>query len=67
MVQAKKELDADVIFVMGEPFHYGNRYNTPHNVLLVKTLVPLECWFARELTSGALDGIGESTGLMLLL
>ncbi|MUJ20731.1 GNAT family N-acetyltransferase [Aliivibrio fischeri] len=62
MEQAEIELNADVIFVMGEPFHYGNRYNTPHNVLPpVKTLAPLECWFARELTSGALDGVGKST------
>lgn len=62
MDEAEKQLDADVIFVMGEPFHYGNRYNTPHNVLPpVKTLAPLECWFAKELTAGALDGVGEST------
>ncbi|MBE1275319.1 GNAT family N-acetyltransferase [Enterovibrio baiacu] len=62
MDEAEKQLDADVIFVMGEPFHYGNRYNTPHNVLPpVKTLAPLECWFARALTPGALDGVGQST------
>ena len=62
MEEAEKQLDADVIFVMGEPFHYGNRYNTPHKVLPpVRTLAPLECWFARELTPGALDGVGEST------
>lgn len=62
MEQAESELEADVIFVMGEPFHYGNRYNTPHNVLPpVKTLAPLECWFAKELTPGALDGVGHST------
>lgn len=62
MEQAESELDADVIFVMGEPFHYGNRYNTPHNVLPpVKTLAPLECWFAKELTPGALKGVGHST------
>lgn len=57
MEQAESELDADVIFVMGEPHHYGRRYNTPHQVLPpVKTLAPLECWFARELTPGVLDG-----------
>ncbi|MCG9623803.1 GNAT family N-acetyltransferase [Vibrio mediterranei] len=62
MEQAESELAADVIFVMGEPFHYGNRYNTPHNVLPpVRTQAPLECWFARELTPNALQGIGEST------
>ncbi|MEZ8720053.1 GNAT family N-acetyltransferase [Vibrio pomeroyi] len=62
MEEAEKQLDADVIFVMGEPFHYGNRYNTPHNVLPpVRTLAPLECWFAKALTPGALDGVGEST------
>lgn len=62
MEEAEKQLNADVIFVMGEPFHYGNRYNTPHKVLPpVRTQAPLECWFARELTPGALDGIGEST------
>ena len=62
MEQAESVLNADVIFVMGQPFHYGNRYNTPHKVLPpVKTLAPLECWFARELTPGALDNVGEST------
>ncbi|MCZ8486029.1 GNAT family N-acetyltransferase [Vibrio lentus] len=61
MEEAEKQLDSDVIFVMGEPFHYGNRYNTPHNVLPpVRTLAPLECWFAKALTPGALDGVGES-------
>ncbi|MDA0149004.1 GNAT family N-acetyltransferase [Vibrio sp. LaRot3] len=62
MEQAERELDADVIFVMGEPFHYGNRYNTPHNVLPpVVTQAPLECWFARELTEGAMSEVGHST------
>jgi putative acetyltransferase len=62
MEKAEQQLDADVIFVMGEPFHYANRYSTPHNVLPpVKTQAPLECWFARELTPGALDGVGPST------
>jgi len=62
MEEAEDQLDADVIFVIGESFHYGNCYNTPHNVLPpVMTQAPLECWFARELTEGALDGIGEST------
>lgn len=62
MEQAEQQLDADVIFVMGEPHHYANRYSTPHQVLPpVSTQAPLECWFARALTPGALDGIGEST------
>lgn len=62
MEEAEKQLNADIIFVMGDPIHYGNRYNTPHNVLPpVKTLAPLECWFAKALTPGALDGVGEST------
>ncbi|EDK25814.1 hypothetical protein VSWAT3_27190 [Vibrionales bacterium SWAT-3] len=62
MEEAEKQLNADVIFVMGDPIHYGNRYNTPHNVLPpVKTLAPLECWFAKALTPGALDNVGEST------
>lgn len=62
MEQAESELNADVIFVMGEPFHYGKRYNTPHQVLPpVQTQAPLECWFARALTAGALDNIGPST------
>ncbi|MFA0086717.1 GNAT family N-acetyltransferase [Vibrio sp. 10N.261.51.F12] len=61
MEEAEKQLNADVIFVLGDPCHYGNRYNTSHKVLPpVKTLAPLDCWFARELTPGALDGIGES-------
>ncbi|GGI88126.1 acetyltransferase [Shewanella hanedai] len=62
MEEAEKQLDADVIFVMGETYHYGNRYNTPHKIQLpVKTLAPLENWFARELTQGALNGVGTST------
>ena len=62
MEEAEKQLDADVIFIMGEIHHYGKRYNTPHKVLPpVETLAPQENWFARELTAGALDGVGEST------
>ena len=62
MEEAEKQLKADVIFVMGDPIHYANRYNTPHNVLLpVESQAPLDCWFARELTPGALDSVGEST------
>jgi putative acetyltransferase len=65
MEEAEKQLDADVIFVMGEPHHYANRYNTPHKVLPpVKTQAPQECWFARELTPGSLDGVEESTSSM---
>ena len=62
MKEAEKELDADVIFVMGDPSHYAKRYCTSHKVQLpVKSEAPLECWFARELTPGALDGVGESS------
>jgi len=62
MQEAEKQLQADVIFVLGDPSHYANRYDTAHNVLPpVATLAPLECWFARALTPGALDNIGEST------
>ncbi|GEM79440.1 GNAT family N-acetyltransferase [Vibrio superstes] len=61
MEEAEKQLEADVIFVMGEPHHYGNRYNTPHQVRPpVATKAPLECWFARELTPGALANVGSS-------
>jgi len=66
MEEAEKQLDADVIFVMGDPCHYGKRYNTPHNILPpVPTLAPLECWFARELTPDALTDVGESTSSMI--
>ena len=62
MEEAEKQLDADVIFVLGNPCHYANRYNTPHKILFpVQTQAPRECWFARELTSGALKDVGEST------
>ncbi len=65
MEEAEKQLDADVIFVMGEPHHYARRYNTPHKVLPpCETKAPQECWFARALTADALetlDEIGEST------
>lgn len=62
MEQAEQELDADVIFVMGEIFHYGRRYNTPHQVRPpVDTGVPMENWFALALTKGCLDKVGHST------
>ena len=62
MEEAERQLDADVIFVMGALHHYANRYNTPHKVLPpMSTQAPLDCWFARALTPGALDGLGEST------
>lgn len=62
MDTAEKELDVDVIFIMGEIHHYAKRYNTPHQVLPpVRTLAPLENWFARELTLGALGDVSEST------
>lgn len=62
MQAAEAQLDADVIFVLGDIQHYGKRYNTPHQVLPpVATLAPLECWFAKALTTGALDNVGEST------
>lgn len=62
MEEAETQLSADVIFVLGDPRHYSRRYNTPHKVQFpVQTEAPEECWFARELTSGALDGVDEST------
>ncbi len=65
MEEAEKQLDADIIFVMGAPQHYARRYNTAHNVLPpCETKAPKECWFARALTSDALDtlaDIGESS------
>ena len=65
MDEAEKQLDADVIFIMGEIHHYAKRYNTPHQVLPpIKTQAPLENWFALALTPGALDGVGESTSSM---
>ena len=65
MEEAEKQLKPDVVFIMGEFHHYGKRYNTPHNVALpVKSLAPLENWFALALTEGALDGAGESRSSM---
>lgn len=62
MEEAEKQLDADVIFVMGDPIHYANRYNTPHKVgYPLATEAPLDYWFARELTPGALGGMEDST------
>ncbi|MBY3788834.1 GNAT family N-acetyltransferase [Photobacterium carnosum] len=62
MEEAEQQLKPDVVFIMGEFHHYGKRYNTPHKVgLPVKSLAPLENWFALALTEGALDGIEEST------
>ena len=61
---AEKELKADVIFIAGEKHHYAKRYNTPHKIgLPVKSEMPLENWFARELTLGCLDGIESSTSM----
>lgn len=65
MEEAVKQLDTDVICVLGEPHHYAKRYNTSHKLLFpVETQSPRDCWFARELTPGALDGIGKSTSSM---
>ncbi|KLV04765.1 acetyltransferase [Photobacterium aquae] len=62
MEEAEKQLNADAIFVLGDPKHYSNRYNTPHKVgFPVETQAPVECWFARELTPGTLSELGEST------
>ncbi len=62
MEEAEKQLNADAIFVAGEPFHYGRRYNTPHKIEFpVKTMAPIECWFAKAITPGCLDGIVSSS------
>lgn len=61
MEDAEKQLEAVAIFVLGDPKHYTNRYNTPHEVQFpVETNAPRECWFARQTTPGTLDGVGES-------
>lgn len=62
MEQAESELDADVIFVLGDPKHYARRFNAKHSVALpVGTGESPDFWFARELTPGALDGVGKSS------
>lgn len=61
MEEAEKHLEADAIFVLGDPKHYARRYNSTHQVALpVESGAPLECWFARELTPGALNEAGKS-------
>lgn len=61
MDEAEKELNADVIFVLGDPKHYARRYDSAHNVKLpVESNAPVECWFAREFTPGVLRKIGKS-------
>jgi putative acetyltransferase len=65
MEEAEKELEADAIFVLGDPKHYARRYDTPHKVSFpVECEAPLECWFARELTPDVLSEIGESSSIM---
>ncbi len=62
MEQAESELDADVIFVLGDPKHYARRFNAQHNVALpIGSDESPDFWFARELTTDALDGIGQSS------
>lgn len=62
--EAEKRLDADAIFVMGEPHHYGRRYDARHKIgIPVKSEVPLDVWFAKELTKGCLDGIVSSSSI----
>ena len=61
MEEAEKHLNADAIFVLGDPVHYATRYNTPHQVAFpVETQAPLECWFAKEFTPGVLAQVGET-------
>ena len=61
---AENELKPDAVFIAGEKQHYGKRYNTAHKIgLPVKSEMPLENWFARELTPGCLDGIESSTSI----
>ncbi len=61
MEEAERQLQADAIFVLGDPMHYARRYNTPHEVLFpVLTNAPLNCWFARELTKGILAQVGQT-------
>ncbi|NLR94472.1 GNAT family N-acetyltransferase [Flammeovirga agarivorans] len=61
---AESELKPDVVFVAGEKHHYGRRYSTPHKIdIPVASEMPLENWFARELTPGCLDGIESSTSI----
>ncbi len=62
MEEAEKQLQADAIFVLGDPMHYARRYNTMHKVQFpVETNAPLDCWFTRELTKGILAEVGETS------
>ncbi len=62
MEEAEKQLQADAIFVLGDPIHYARRFNTPHKVQFpVETNAQLDCWFARELTKGVLAKVGETS------
>jgi len=62
MEQAESELGADVVFVLGDPKHYARRFNAKHSVALpVGSGETPEFWFAREITPGALNGIGKSS------
>ena len=61
---AEEELKPDVVFIAGEKHHYGRRYNTPHKIgIPAESEMPLENWFARELTSGCLDGIVSTSSI----
>ncbi len=63
MEEAEKQLQADAIFVLGDPMHYARRYDTPHEVSFpIPTNAPLDCWFARELTQSGGQGILAKVG-----
>jgi len=61
MERAERELQADVIFVMGHPKHYQRRYGMTHQVATPMPSDKPEHWFAREMTPGVLDGVVSSS------
>lgn len=57
MNRAEEALEADAMFVLGNPLHYARRFSTPHQVSTPQPTEHGDCWFARALTPGVLKGV----------
>ena len=61
MHRAEEALDADAIFVLGNPLHYARRFSTPHQVSPPQPTDNAACWFARALKPGVLDDLKSAS------
>lgn len=63
MNRAEEALDADAIFVLGNPLHYARRFPTPHQVTTPQPTEHGDCWFARALKPDVLKGVCSGSRL----